>query len=87
VASELEERPSFPMADLAVDVWLFALLQGQERAVIQPLLPEHWLFWMVPVGQLHAGRRSIGVRPLMRAQGEGLPLMVLAERLNTLIKP
>jgi hypothetical protein len=50
-------------------------------AVADPQDPAQWLFWLVPRQRFHAERQSIGLQPLLRAQGEGLSREQLADAL------
>lgn len=74
----------FALPDGPAAVQVFALWQPLE-AELDPLQRERWLFWVVPGRQLHAERRSIGLKPLLRAHGDGVPLGQLAERLLPLL--
>ena len=47
-----------------------------------PLNREQWLFWAVPSRQLHPDRRSIGLKALRRAHGDGVRSSALAEQLR-----
>lgn len=47
-----------------------------------PLNREQWLFWPVPSRQLHSDRRSMGLKALRRAHGDGCGSSALAEQLR-----
>ena len=64
---------------------VFALWRPPQQQPLQPLAAEQWLFWPVLRRHLHAERRSIGLRPLQRAQGEGLSHGALQGRLPALL--
>ena len=64
---------------------VFALWQPPPSQPLEPLAREQWLFWPVPRRQLHAERQTIGLRPLLRAQGDGLSHGQLQIRLPELM--
>ena len=62
----------------AASTLVFGLFSGQSN----PLDPDDWTFWLVPVRKLHPERQTMGLNPLMRAFGEGLSYGALLEQLK-----
>ena len=65
----------FDLPDGPAPLQLFGLWLAPEDGAgaeqPHPLNREQWLFWVVPSRQLHPDRRSIGLKPLRRAHGDG----------------
>lgn len=76
----------FDLPDGPAPLQLFGLwLVSAEAAGTPQALPlnrDQWLFWVVASRQLHPDRRSIGLKALRRAQGEGCGPAALAEQLR-----
>ena len=75
---------SFALEPGSVEAWLLALLDepDPQRASLSDL--QQWRFWVVPSARLHPERRSIGLQPLRRAHGDGMPWSRLARTLDSL---
>ncbi|MEY4430584.1 MAG: hypothetical protein RLZZ533_520 [Cyanobacteriota bacterium] len=75
----------FDLSDGPAPLQLFGLWLAPADAAapleVHPLNREQWLFWLVPSRQLHPDRRSIGLKALRRAHGDGLGTAQLAEQL------
>ncbi len=83
-ARVLPDRPTvFSLGSSTADALVFCLLEPAE-AVADPMDPAQWQFWLVPRQRFHADRQSIGLQPLLRAQGEGLSRVELAAALEHL---
>ena len=75
------DRPTvFNLGSSTATALLLCLLDPGD-AVADPQDPAQWLFWLVPRQRFHAERQSIGLQPLLRAQGEGLIREQLADAL------
>jgi hypothetical protein len=78
------DRPTvFNLGSSTATALLLCLLEPGE-APADPQDPAQWLFWLVPRQRFHAERQSIGLQPLLRAQGEGLSREQLADALAQL---
>lgn len=78
---------SFAIEPRNTMAYVFCLLAEPDPERVNPQDLSQWLFWVVPTRMLHAERRSIGLQPLIRAHGEGLPygeLRAAVERLGVL---
>ena len=79
----------FPLPEGPAPLQLFGLWRppsaDAEADPQHPLVRERWWFWVVPGRQVHAERRSMGLKPLQRAHGEGFPSSELAPRLRPLL--
>jgi hypothetical protein len=62
-------------------------LAEEDPALVNPQELSQWRFWVVPTANLHVDRRSIGLLPLIRAYGEGLPYEELPSRIEALLPP
>jgi len=80
----------FPLPDGPAHLQLFGLWRppsaDAEADQQHPLVRERWRFWVVTGRQVHAERRSMGLKPLQRAHGEGFPSSELAQRLRPLLE-
>ena len=82
---ESEPPVVFPISAAAQGLVVFALWRPPPHQPLQPLAVEQWLFWPVLRRHLHAERRTIGLRPLQRAQGDGLSHGALQRQLPALL--
>ena len=72
---------SFNLGSRAVAVHLFCLFDPGEHDHPDPLDASAWRFWVVANSRLHPERRTLGLQPLIRAEGEGLGIATLAAAL------
>ena len=82
-----QEKPSvisFPIEQRVATAYVFCLLDGQERELVDPQDPSQWQFWVVPTSKLHPERKSIGLQPLIRAFGKGISYEELPDRIEAL---
>lgn len=78
------DRPTvFSLGSATSTAQLLCLLEPGD-ATEDPLDPDQWLYWLVPRQRFHAERQSIGLQPLLRAQGEGVSRDQLAVALAQL---
>jgi len=84
-ARVLPDRPTvFSLGSSTPAALLLCLLEPGEAAA-DSLDSAQWQFWLVPRQRFHAERQSIGLQPLLRAQGDGLSREQLAGALAELV--
>jgi len=74
---------SFRLSALHADCQLLGLLDA-DRPGLDPFDPNQWRFWLVPSRTLHPDRLSIGLNPLRRSHGDGIPYGALKAEVTRL---